>query len=95
MGKLSQFILFRDASKPYNYLLKNEMNIDSRQNSFSTIASSVAAELIQQSQRKFSDFSPSMNSAQANVKIDGSKAIQVGDIIYNIYNAGPIEGESL
>lgn len=69
-----------------------------RQDSFSTVSSSVAAEIIRQSSAQALEerrFEESFNTAQSNVKIDGSKAIQVGDIIYNFYTPPARESERI
>lgn len=64
--------------------------------SVSTVSSSIADELVREnfpSTSKQNLNEVNLKSNLNNVKIDGSKAIQVGDIIYNFYTPPTAEGQ--
>lgn len=56
-----------------------------KRDSRSTLNSSEALRIVRQGKDSNFSLSQEINSSKNNVKFDGSKAIQVGDVIYNFY----------
>lgn len=84
-----------------SYEISNyERRQPSRSNSSSTVNSSIAEELVEQSHQNSvaqcgsNSIEDNLRQHQSNVRIDGSQAIQVGDVYYNFYSTPPKDGKN-